>query len=274
MSIPVPATGYAFMPGVTQYSGGVVALPDHHLVRIEYASPVPLDRGLRLAAEIVLALGRPADSIAAIEMRSPAPFSDEGFVTLNKQYLGLLAELAIFDGSGQNPIGRSNVCPVGAPVTEVSVQAFTFSVPGSSVRSERDYVISGSAEAPEGLGGYDGHIIAQGDVSASGLRAKATFVVEEMRRRAVSLGLGERAVATAQIYSKHEVLGLVRDLVEPALSVSNGSTFINARPPVVGLEFEMDCRDVSVSAHVNADDVNLNALRALLGVEACVSSAS
>ena len=37
--------GYRYMPGVFQYSGGVVAEPGFRLERVRFARPVPLEIG-------------------------------------------------------------------------------------------------------------------------------------------------------------------------------------------------------------------------------------
>ncbi|MGP6170397.1 2-amino-5-chloromuconate deaminase CnbZ [Microbacterium sp. A204] len=269
MDTMIQAEGYAFMPGVVQYSGGIVATPEHRLTRVQFTRPTPFEEGLRLAASIVRAAGRPAAAIGAVEMRSPAPFSDGGFTDLNTRYIALLNELDMRGDTADNPIARSNVCPAGVTVGEASIHAFTFSVPNAAAGAP-DYVISGSAEAPEGKGGYDGHIIAQGDTSPAALRQKAEFVVAEMRRRMVALGVGDRAVATAQVYTVHEVHDIVRDLVEPELGIAAGSVMINANPPVVGLEFEMDCRDVSLELRVDPATADLGAIAAQIGAHECV----
>ena len=245
MTTLIHADGYDFLPGVSQYSGGVVASPGHRLVRVQYARPLALDAGLRLAGELIRAAGRPASALAAVEMRSPAPFSDAGFAQLNARYTELLAEIGVELVEGWNPIARSNVCPVRASVPEVSVHAFTFADSAPDAASG-DYVVSGGAEAPEGRGGYEGHIVAFQDTSRAGLARKAEFVAAEMQRRREALGVGDRALSVLQVYSVHEVQEALDAIVLPRFELRAGANLIDARPPVVDLEFEMDCRSVTV----------------------------
>ncbi|MEV4132836.1 hypothetical protein AB0J72_11810 [Dactylosporangium sp. NPDC049742] len=76
--VPTPF-GYAFLPRVRQYSQGVVGTEGHGLTRVRFSSPVPLSDGLRLAAEIIDAAGRPPAALCACELRTPAPFTEAEF---------------------------------------------------------------------------------------------------------------------------------------------------------------------------------------------------
>src|ERR1043166_2910262 len=74
-----PAGGYRYIPAVFQYSGGVSALPEFAIERIRFKNPVPLPQGFERIERIIAAAGRPLTSFCACELRSPAPFSDQGF---------------------------------------------------------------------------------------------------------------------------------------------------------------------------------------------------
>ena len=76
---------------------------------------------------------------------------------------------------GLNPVARSNVCPAIAPPSEPSFHAFVFTVPDRA--APPSFAIAGSAEAPEGKPNYHDYIIAPGDVSPTGLRTKALWVL-------------------------------------------------------------------------------------------------
>lgn len=84
--------GYRFVPGVYQYSAGVAAEPGFALERVRFAEPVPLMRGFARVAELLKAAGPPKAAFAACELRSPAPFTEEGFVAFNHVYGGVLTE--------------------------------------------------------------------------------------------------------------------------------------------------------------------------------------
>ena len=83
-TVEAPDSGYRFMPGVSQYSCGVAALPGFALERVRFAEVVPLARGFEKIAEIIKAAGRPLTAFAACELRSPAPFTEAGFQGLQR----------------------------------------------------------------------------------------------------------------------------------------------------------------------------------------------
>jgi len=107
----VPEGGFHFAPGVYRYSAGVAAEPGFALERVRFAEPVPLARGFARVAELLEAAGRPKAAFAACELRSPAPFTEEGFAAFNRAYGGVLAGWGLFREGGLNPVARSNVCP-------------------------------------------------------------------------------------------------------------------------------------------------------------------
>src|SRR3954451_11105265 len=102
----VPEGGFRFVPGVYQYSAGVAAEPGFALERVRFAEPVPLTRGFARVAELLEAAGRPKAAFAACELRSPAPFTEEGFAAFNRVYGGVLAEWGLFREGGRHWLGR------------------------------------------------------------------------------------------------------------------------------------------------------------------------
>lgn len=91
-TVEAPDSGYRFIPGVSQYSAGVGALPGFALERVRFANPVPLRQGFEKIAQVLKAAGRPLSAFAACELRSPAPFTESGFVSFNAEYTGFLKE--------------------------------------------------------------------------------------------------------------------------------------------------------------------------------------
>jgi hypothetical protein len=185
----VPEGGYRFIPGVYQYSAGVAAEPGFALERVRFAEPVPLMRGFARIAEVLAAAGRPKAAFAACELRSPAPFTEEGFAAFNRVYGGVLSDWGLFRDGGLNPVARSNVCPEVAPPAEPCFHAFVYTVPEAEA-APPSFAVAGSGEAPEGRGSYRDHAVALGDLSPAGLRAKARWVLGEMERRMGLLGAG------------------------------------------------------------------------------------
>ncbi len=210
--------GYRFVEGVFQYSAGVAAQTGHAIVRVQFRQPLPLAAGFAQIEQIIRAAGRPLTAFCACELRSPAPFTESGFAAFNKIYVGTIARWKIFDGK-TNPVARSNVCPAIDP---------------------------GSGEVPEGHGNYRDHIVRLGDVTPAGLREKARFVLGEMERRMAALGFGWRDTTATQLYTVHDIYPFLADEIVRRGAARSGLTWHYDRPPVVDLEYEMDCRGVSV----------------------------
>ena len=234
--------GYRFVPGPFQYSGGAAAEPGFRIVRVRFAEPVPLEDGFRTIARTIEAARRPLTAFCACELRSPAPFTDAGFVAFNRIYVGTLTQWGLFDGT-VNPVARSNVCPEIAPPAVPSFHAFSFTeaAPGAAP----SFVIAGSGEAPEGSASYQDRIIRLGDTSPEALREKARYVLGEMERRMAVLGFGWPATTAVQVYSVHDIHPLLAGEIVPRGAARHGLTWHYCRPPVVGLDYEMDCRAVA-----------------------------
>jgi hypothetical protein len=238
-----PSGNYRYIPAVWQYSGGVAAELGYRLERVAFRRPVPLQEGFARIAEIIAAAGRPLTAFAACELRSPAPFTEDGFKAFNEIYVGTLTQWGIFDpASRANPVARSNVCPQIDPPGTPSFHAFAFTVPASD--TSPTFCIAGSGEAPEGRGNYQDHIVARGDLSADGLRRKAIWVLGEMERRMGAFGFGWSDATAAAAYTVHDLHPFLADEIVRRGAAHHGLTWHYARPPVVGLEYEMDCRCV------------------------------
>ena len=244
MSVQVFAPGgYRFAEGVFQYSAGVAALPGYRIVRVRFRAPVPLAEGFERAAQIIHASGRPLTALCACELRSPAPFTESGFADFNKVYVGTLERWEIYDGK-TNPVARSNVCPEIDPPSEPSFHAFSYTE--AEPAAEPSFVIAGSGEAPEGRNNYRDHIVRLGDLSASGLREKARFVLHEMERRMATLGFGWPDVTATQVYTIREIHSFLADEIVRRGAANAGLIWNYCRPPVVDLEYEMDCRGLTI----------------------------
>ena len=233
--------GYRFIPGVFQYSAGVAALAGFGMRRIQFQRPVPLSEGFARAEKIIKAAGRPLTAFCACELRSPGQFSEDAFRSFNEHYVDTLSTWKIFDGS-TNPVARSNVCPEVNGPTEPSFHAFTFTVAREETRPS--FVIAGSGECPEGLGNYRDNTVRLGDLSAEGILEKARFVLDEMERRQKALHQSWKTVTATQVYTVHDIYPFLASEIVGRGAAPAGITWHFDRPPVVDLEYEMDCRGV------------------------------
>ena len=105
-------------------------------------------------------------------------------------------------------------------------------------------VISGGAEAREGAGSYAERIVRLGEQSADAMQEKGRFVTDEMARRLGLLGFGWADTTAVQVYTVYDYHHVMRDVLAADGAAAKGITWHYARPPVQGLDYEMDCRVV------------------------------
>ncbi|HUB11167.1 MAG TPA: hypothetical protein VMB34_04350 [Acetobacteraceae bacterium] len=249
-TIDVPAGGYRYIPGVFQYSAGVRALDGHRIERVEFMRPVALAAGFAFIERFLPGQDLPLAAFCACELRSPAPFTDAGFVAFNRHYCGTLERWGIMR-EDRNPVARSNVCPEQYKPPEPSFHAFCFVRPSHGAPGS--FVISGSGEAEEGHASYRERTVRFGDTSPAGLREKAAFVLDRMQHRMAAVDATWTETTAAQVYTVYDLHPFLGDEIVRRGAAQHGLTWHFARPPVVGLDYEMDCRGVAAEHCIGLD---------------------
>jgi hypothetical protein len=201
--------------------------------------PVPLQEGFERIERYISEAQRPLTSFCACELRSPAPFTEQGFRAFNESYVVTLEKWKLYDGR-VNPVARSNVCPEVDPPAEPSFHAFSFTVVANNAASS--FVIAGSAEAREGGASYNERIVRSGETTLDAMRAKARHVLGEMERRLAAFGYSWADTTATQVYTVHDLYPFLADEIVRRGAARSGLTWHYARPPVQQLEYEMDCR--------------------------------
>src|SRR6201987_141991 len=235
------AGNYRFIPSVFQYSSGAVAEACFEIERVRFDRLVPLAEGFAQIANYIQGAERPLTSFCACELRSPAAFTDEGFRKFNEHYVKTLSEWGIYDGKS-NPVARSNVCPEIDPPSEPSFYAFSFT--RLSTNTTPSFVIAGSGEAKEGGATYAERTVRYRDISPDGIKDKVRHVVGTMESRMGAFGHGWTDVTASQVYTIRDFHHVLADELVKRGAVRSGLTWHFARPPVIDLEYEMDCRCV------------------------------
>jgi hypothetical protein len=243
------AGGYRYVRGPFQYSGGVAAEPGFAIERARFSQAVPLAEGFRRIERHLTALGRPFTSFCACELRSPAQFTDQGFIDFNRIYVGTLERWGIFKND-ENPAARSNVCPEIDGPPEPCFEAFSYTVPAplgtGAAAGPSSFVIAGSGEARDQPGLYRDKIVRFGETSSDAMREKARHVLGVMEARMAALGLGWADATATQVYTVHDLHPFLAEEIVGRGAARAGLTWYYARPPVEGLEYEMDLRGVPV----------------------------
>jgi hypothetical protein len=246
------AGGYRFLPSVFQYSGGVVAQPGYEIWRVRFRTLLSIADGFNAIERFIRAAGRPLKALCACELRSPAPFTDGGFFAFNEEYVARLKAWEIVNGD-VNPVARSNVCPEISPPSVPCFYAFSFTIETSNARPT--FVVAGSGEAAEGLpGNYADRAIRRGEITPNAMREKARFVLGEMERRMELLGCDWKATTLVQFYTVHEFHSFFADEIVRRGAAQNGATWHFARPPLRGLEYEMDCAGIGRESLIDVDN--------------------
>jgi hypothetical protein len=238
--------GYRYLPSVFQYSAGVAAEPGFQLVQARFSSVLPIQEAFSRIEQHLSKMGRPLTAFAHCELRSPKQFDDQGFIAFNRQYVSTLERWGIYQAESQgnpvrNPVARTNVCPEYFGPSEVGMYSFAYTVP-SNTDDLRSFILSGGGDARSGPESYRERIVAYGDTSEAGMRVKMEFVANEMNQRLISLGFDWKDVSSAQAYSVHNMGDLVEEVFAKTGRMRCGLNWYFARPPVAGLDFEMDLR--------------------------------
>jgi hypothetical protein len=237
------AGNYRYLPAVFQYSGGVASLPGFEIQRIQFKRPLPLSQGFAEIERMIRKAKRPLTSFCACELRSPAPFTDDEFRAFNEQYVITLRNWGLL-ASDFNPVARSNVCPEIDPPSEPSLHAFCFTFVSDEI--VRTFVISGSAEAREGGVNYRERTVRYGETSAEAMREKVHFVLGEMERRLALLDCSWADTTVTQVYTVHDLHPFFAGEIVRRGAAKSGLVWHLNRPPIRGLEFEMDCRGIKL----------------------------
>jgi hypothetical protein len=222
---------YSFLQGIAPYSGGVVAQPGYEVVHVRFGKPVPLETGFRRVRQYLDTASRSVNALCAMELRSPRPFTFEGFAEFNRGYVEVLREWGLLMENGVNPVARTNVAPATAAPSEPSLYAFSYTVPSATTR--KTFVVAGSGELPEGS--LDPKEIVPGST-----REKAKFVMGLMQGRLQGLGVDWPDAVATNVYTIHPIGDLLDDLLAPA--ETHGVTWYYSYPPILGIEYEMDVR--------------------------------
>ena len=238
------AGAYRYIPAVFQYSGGVAAQPGYEMERARFATALPLNDAYAAVEAHLKALGRPVTAFAACELRSPEPFTDQGFIDFNRVYVRTLERWGIYKAGDEpvNPVARTNVCPVYDKPTEPVMYAFSYTVPARRDAKRVSFIVSGSGDARTGGATYGDRVIRYQDTSPEALREKVSFVVAEMERRLDLLGASWADAVSTNAYTVQNIGHLVGETMAARGACPAGLTWHYARPPVVGLEYEMDVR--------------------------------
>jgi len=206
------------------FSGGAVADEGYDLVHARFERPLPLEADLAAASRVALAAGRTVHAIAGFELRIPEPLSSAAFAAFNQTYVTNLRRLGL-EVDGLFPAARTNVAAIVGAVSEASVYALSYTIPGHRARPA--FVLSGAPEE-------------EGDDGAAMLDS----IIRVLSVRLEEIGASWEDATAIQLYGVDDVQDLVVDKVLKMVggAAIHGIHWFPSRPPVEGLRLEIDVR--------------------------------
>ena len=230
-----PAGGYRFVAGDGHLPccEAVIADDGYAIVRAQLERPLPWRDGFRSVERRLNEVGRPRQALCAVELRCAAPYTPDGFAAFNEGYAGLLREWGLYVGGTGNAT-RTNVAPEAAPPSEQSMYAFAYTLPAADAAPT--WVLSGATEA-DGVGS---------GTSPEAIRAKVGSVVHALSERLVAIDQSWEAATRVSLYTVHDAQTALRSELLPRLGAAavRGVCWFPSRPPIVGLDLEIDARCV------------------------------
>ncbi len=238
------AGNYWYLPFIPGFSAGVAAGAGGEVVHVQFLKLLSLTEAFDTISEYLESVGRPPQSLCGMELRSPAPMELDYFDSFNEEYASLMDRFEVRI-DGMSPVARTNVAPhFGAP-TEIGVHGFSFVETKDGAEEASTYVIAGGADMNEDDGSLIPFDVTGGkDVEWD----KVKWVVDDMRARIEALGISRRDPTVVNVFT---ALKLGTESEAAIVGLMEGAAYRGyhqwlSRPPVVGLDFELDVRRVHV----------------------------
>lgn len=243
-----PDGDFTFIRGIGPFSAGVRAHPGFGIVHRSFKPYASLNRGYDLIERHLNDAGRPMAALCGIQLRIPQPLSREGFEQFNRPYIEKLRGWGL-EIDGSNPVTRTNVVLEVNPIAEPSIASFFYTL--ASADDRPNWVISGVPEMMSRDGAIQ--IVAAGDTSTEGMQQKTQRVLDVIERHLTELQLNWRQATTVNLYTIHDLHPQLTSMILPRIGAAQiGVTLHHSRPPVTGLELEIDawsvCREEILAA--------------------------
>jgi hypothetical protein len=244
MLIPNPKGRYHFLKGIAPYSAGVIADPGFEIVHVTLRDlDVEWRHGFDLIEARLRAAGVEGSALCGVELRSPAPFTMQGFISFNDRYCQVLKQWGLYVGD-VNPVARTNVVPLYSPPESPILYGFSYVVP-TDEPVPPTLVIAGAGELRDGI--LDERaIVRAGDTGPEAIAEKAALVMKVMEERLHGLGARWDLLHAINVYTVHPIDDVAERVILNRLGPARnrGIHWHRSRPPVADIEFEMDMRGV------------------------------
>src|SRR5262249_31477823 len=146
--------------------------------------------------------------------------------------------------AGANPVIRTNVALEANMVSEPMLAGFYYTT--RSTAQGETFALSGVPEIATREGGVQ--IVARGDTSPNGMSQKLQCIMQTLGAHLSEMKLKWETATAVNIYTVFDVHPLLAGQLLPSVGAAShaGITWHYARPPVSGLDLEIDVRAVKM----------------------------
>lgn len=232
---------YTFVRGIGPFSAAVKAQPGFEIVHSRLLPLIALADGYQRVQRHLREVNRPLEALCGMELRIPRVLSRDEFEQFNAPYVEQLKNWGI-EIAGVNPVARTNVAFESNPVSEPMLAGFYYTMPSN--QQFETFVLSGAPEIASRDGGVQ--IVARGDTSPEGLRQKLDCILNVLGAHLSEINLKWEMATAIELYTVFDIHALLPNVLLPRLGAAShaGVTWHYARPPVRGLDLEIDARAV------------------------------
>jgi hypothetical protein len=232
------AGAYKILPGGAAFCSGIIPHEGYEVVRVLLRPWIPLEQGYAFIESYLKSVGRPVQAFGGIELRVPAPLAMKDWSSFNVPYLEQLRKWGLIFGENSG-VCRSNIALTLHPPTITSLCAFTYTAPTSA--KNKTFFLSGQADIDAA-----GKAIAEGDTGPAAMQKRARYTIDTVGATLAKLGVSWRDTTQIAFFHAHEIPGLWGSELLGSLgeALSRGVLVYRARPPIAGLEVELEARAV------------------------------
>lgn len=235
---------YKFLTGIAPYSSGVVAMPGYEIIHATFHNPLPYQDGFVAIEQHLAKQGRSRQALCAIVLRSPKPVPFDGFADFNAKYQAILTDWDLLVDT-YNPIARTNVAPEVQAPDQVVLYGFSYTMPLDDDEAQPTFIVAGAGDLVKGNLSQDS-VIRANETSVDAIQEKAAYVMSMMQARLTGLQVDWSGVTMVDIYTVHTLQPYLESTILAPMKTSalHGVHWFYSRPPISGLDFEMDMRGI------------------------------
>ena len=167
MLLAHPRGNYHFLRGIDPYSCGVVADSGYEIVHATLGESLPWRQGFARVETYFAQHQIDNNALCGMELRSPKPFSMQGFIDFNKEYCSVLKDWGLYVDE-LNTVARTNIAPAQNPPSEPHLHAFSYVVANPAIK-RKTLIVAGAGELLDGILESE-RIIRCGDTSPESMR--------------------------------------------------------------------------------------------------------